>query len=148
VLLTLNGPVRVFRNDSPPAGSPLPGLLAVELQCPGANRHCYGSRIELTSTGTPSTTQRRWITGGGAFQSVDSPVAYFGLGAGSPSALTVFWPDGTKSSIARPKPGTKTIVRRDPADAPPAGTAHSANAAHAGTAPVVRTEPLRPRRKP
>ncbi|MCH8253034.1 MAG: CRTAC1 family protein, partial [Planctomycetes bacterium] len=91
VMTTLNGCVRVFRNDTP-----LTNRAVVELIGPAGNRHGYGAMVELT---TPSGTQRRWILGGGSFQSVDAPIAYFGLGFATESklgklSLRVTWPDG------------------------------------------------------
>ncbi|MCH7703521.1 MAG: ASPIC/UnbV domain-containing protein [Planctomycetes bacterium] len=91
VMTTLNGRVRVFRNDTP-----ITNRAVVELIGPAGNRHGYGAMVELT---TPLGTQRRWILGGGSFQSVDAPIAYFGLGSRSESelrelSLRVTWPDG------------------------------------------------------
>jgi hypothetical protein len=51
---------------------------------------------------TPVGTQRRWITGGGSYQSVDQPDAFFGLGdatAGATVTLRVRWPGGAASEI-------------------------------------------------
>jgi hypothetical protein len=50
--------------------------LVVRLDEPPPNRHGYGAMVEVEG---PAGTQRRWI-GGGSFQSVDAPEAYFGFG--------------------------------------------------------------------
>ena len=66
-----------------------------------SNRHGYGTMIELT---TRTGTQRRWILGGGSYQSVDAPIAYFGLGSVPKSelgelGLRVTWPNGKVTKI-------------------------------------------------
>ncbi len=95
LMSTLNGSVLVLRNEAPAERH----SVVVRLQRPSPNRHAYGSRVEIeTATGI----QRRWITGGGSFQSVDAPHAYFGLGDSVESSkvtLRVVWPDGTKSEF-------------------------------------------------
>lgn len=87
----LNGPLRLLRNDAGKANS----WLIVELldERPGSmNRRGLGSRIELRRG---ETVQRRWLRGGGPFQSANSHRAHFGLGRqDSTVRLTVTWPDG------------------------------------------------------
>lgn len=95
LMSTLNGSVLVLRNEAAPRHS-----LVVRLESPQPNRHAFGSRVEIeTATGI----QRRWITGGGSYQSVDAPHAYFGLGDQTTEigkvTLRVWWPDGTKSEF-------------------------------------------------
>ena len=89
LMTTLNGPVLALFNDSGPAPS-----LAVRLRGEAGNLHATGSLVELE---TPAGAQRRWITGGGSYQSVDATDAYFGLGSEPAVELTVRvrWPDGT-----------------------------------------------------
>ncbi|MFO0873665.1 MAG: CRTAC1 family protein [Phycisphaerales bacterium] len=128
----LCGPLRVLRNDAigaatgqarstdapnKSADSPAPSeaatraWLIVELRdtkAPG-NRHAVGAVVTCRSA---DSTQRRFIYGGGPFQSTIVPVAHFGIPAGAagaatssgaaPSASTVpsqvavevRWPDG------------------------------------------------------
>ncbi|MDH3404905.1 MAG: ASPIC/UnbV domain-containing protein, partial [Acidobacteriota bacterium] len=66
----------------------------VRLRGDAGNLHATGSLVELE---TPAGAQRRWITGGGSYQSVDATDAYFGLGSEPAVELTVRvrWPDGT-----------------------------------------------------
>ncbi len=88
VMVTLNDRVYVFRNDSPPQT-----VVNIELKGVRGNRHGLGSKVELVAG---NKVQRRWIHGG-SYQSVDAPVAYFGLGnVAEPGKLTVrvTWPDG------------------------------------------------------
>jgi hypothetical protein len=94
LMTTLNGPLAVLRNEAPPGRA-----LVVRLATPPPNRHATGSMVELE---TPVGTQRRWITGGGSYQSVDQPDAFFGLGdatAGATVTLRVRWPGGAASEI-------------------------------------------------
>ncbi len=89
VMTTLNGPVHVFRNDSPRSN-----VVVVELKRGGGNHRGLGSMVELLAG---DTVQRRWIHGG-SYQSADAPVAYFAVGATAPSrelAVRVTWPDGS-----------------------------------------------------
>jgi hypothetical protein len=89
LMTTLNGPVVALRNEAPARRS-----LLVRLDGPPGNRRAIGSSVEVT---TQAGTQRRWVTGGGSFQSIDAPEAAFGFGdAGVPLRVTlrVRWPDG------------------------------------------------------
>lgn len=72
VLTTLNDKSRILRNDAPPADA-----IVVDLQLTGPNHRGYGSVVDLIAG---ETKQRRWITGGGSFQSTNAPAAYFGIG--------------------------------------------------------------------
>jgi hypothetical protein len=116
VLTTLNGPPLLLRNDAAPGAA-----LAVELVAPAPNRHAYGAIVELE--GPAGVVARRWITGGGSYQSVDAPVAYFGLGSAGPRSglrIQVLWPDGSSSS--HPVPQAARTFRIDK----PAGAAQGA----------------------
>jgi len=87
VMTTLNGKVRVFRNDAPRQD-----VLVVELRNNGGSRQT-AAVVELLRG---DTVQRRWIHGG-SFQSVDAAAAYFGMGqtkGGDPWKLRVTWPSG------------------------------------------------------
>ena len=87
VMLTLNDLVRVFRNDAP-----LRDVVVVQLTGRGGNRNGLGSMVELIEG---DQVQRRWIRGG-SYQSVDAPLAYFGLFGkrGNPVRLRVRWANG------------------------------------------------------
>lgn len=124
VMTTLNGPVHIFRNDSPRSDA-----LVVKLddqggpskQSPdkegvrrlGGNHRSYGARVEL-SIGT--TIQRRWILGSGSFQSADAPEAYFSLGKNAdkqPRTLRVFWPGGATTEIKDVPLNSRITLTRD-----------------------------------
>ena len=88
VMSTLNGKVRLLRNDAPWAD-----VVVVELRDPRGSRFAHGSVVELIAG---QRVQRRWITGG-SYQSVDAPMAYFATAGGVADKLElrVIWPDGT-----------------------------------------------------
>jgi len=98
VVTTLNDKVRILRNDSPERD-----VVVVELRDAAGSRFPQPVMVELVSG---ETLQRRWV-GGGSYQSVDAPLAYFGLGGSNPDGgleLRVSWPDGkggTHSEIPR-----------------------------------------------
>jgi hypothetical protein len=86
IMSALNEPLRVFRNDAPRRD-----VVVVAPGDRGGNPRGLGSVVELVSG---ESVQRRWIHGG-SYQSVDAPVAYFGLRAGDRPKLRVRWADGT-----------------------------------------------------
>lgn len=115
VMTTLNGPVYVFRNDSP-----LGNVLVVELRRNGPNHRALGAMLELSrqpSVSVPGPqssvlVMRRWLHGG-SYQSSDAPMAYFGLGevkAEDRFSLRVSWPDGSTSEHAVAAPNRRMIV--------------------------------------
>ncbi len=117
VMTTLNGPVVVLRNDAPARRS-----LLVRLEAPPPNRHGFGSVVEVE---TAAGIQRRWITGGGSFQSFDAPEAYFGLGNAPSNAkvtLRVRWPDGAVQTL-EDVPVDQTVVVRGERAGPASGDA-------------------------
>jgi hypothetical protein len=103
VVTTLNGRPLLLRNDTP-AGR----ALVVRLSAPPPNRHGYGSEVEVLSA---AGTQRRWITGGGSFQSVDAPEAVFGLASPTePVTIRVRWPDGTEQRLENVSPNRAVVI--------------------------------------
>jgi hypothetical protein len=87
-MTTLNGKVRILRNEANQCDK----TLVVRLVDSKGNPRGYGAMITLeTSMGV----QRRWLTGGGSYQSVDSPNSYFALPNDGWQKLTVQWVDGT-----------------------------------------------------
>lgn len=104
LMTTLNGAPWVLRNDASPGRG-----LAIELRAPAPNGHAYGSVVELE---TPAGVARRWITGGGSFQSVDEPVAYFALARGARATLRVHWPDGTRTVVDGVHGDQRLVVTR------------------------------------
>ncbi len=111
VMTTLNGPVRIFRNDSPHRS-----VVVVELRGPRGNPRGLGSMIELIADGGGSeavvTRQRRWIHGG-SYQSSDAPRAYFGLGNLPPDTkltVRVTWPDGKTTEHPGVSPNHRVVI--------------------------------------
>jgi hypothetical protein len=117
VQTTLNGPVRILRNDSvstPGARRPL----VIALRQPGKNPRALGARVELIQEqGTPGAprSQVRWI-GGGSFQSTDAPEACVTLDPkGGPARVRVTWPGSdavSETPVAPPGRGVKVVVKR------------------------------------
>jgi len=73
VIAGLNEPLRVIRNDHDAKDDWI-------VVAPKDRRRAIGAEITVTADGR---TQRRWIVGGGPFQSNVAPEVHFGLGAGS-----------------------------------------------------------------
>ncbi|MDA0802759.1 MAG: CRTAC1 family protein [Planctomycetota bacterium] len=100
VVLELNGPVRVIRNESAGAKQP-DGSVLVRLSdatAPG-NRSGIGSVVALLDADGKAIA-RRWMVGGGPFQSTASRDIHFGVpvdARGSPLTVLVRWPDGTQT---------------------------------------------------
>jgi hypothetical protein len=104
VLTTLNDKVRVVRNDAP-----IRDVVVVELRDAAGSRTPQPVMVELVAG---ESTQRRWVTGG-SYQSVDAPLAYFGLGgtgAGAPLALNVTWPGGKRASYGKIPRNRRIVV--------------------------------------
>ena len=105
----LNGPLRLLENQAADADR---NWISVELSDElesTANRHAVGARVEFSSG---SWKARRWVAGGGPFQSNWAPLVHAGLPEGADEvALLVTWPDGSETSHRLPS-GRSTIVRR------------------------------------
>ncbi|MBM4344062.1 MAG: CRTAC1 family protein [Deltaproteobacteria bacterium] len=85
--------VRILRNDLPKKGS----SMRVVVQGKGKNQDALGTTVTATIGGKKVT---RWLFGSGAFGGTPTRVAHFGLGAASKAtAVTVAWPDGTKTLV-------------------------------------------------
>lgn len=101
LMTTLNGPPLVLRNEAAGAS------LVVRLAGPPGNPHALGSRVEVENAGI---IQRRLVTGGGSFQSVDATDASLGLGAAETTAtVRVIAPDG-KTRLIRNLPTGNLFV--------------------------------------
>ena len=83
-----------------------------------------GALVEVTAKGV---TQRRWIVGGGPFQSNSAPEAHFGLpgdggavkgSAKDPVTVTVRFADGAVSTVEVEAPGRRVVVDRAAVTAP------------------------------
>ena len=102
VVVELNGPLRLLENlhdrtDDWVVVRPVPAT---------------GAEVVLRDG---DRVQRRWIRGGGPFQSTASPEAHFGLGAatsGAPLTVEVRWPDGVVRTVDV-EPGTRVSVERN-----------------------------------
>lgn len=110
IVTELNGPVRVLRNDC----NPRPGeWLAIQLRDdrPGVgNRFGAGARLEVAAAGR---VHRRWLYGGGPFQSNAPLRAHIGLGPGVTAVdVTVVWPDGVRQEVQAAAPGSLLTVTR------------------------------------
>jgi hypothetical protein len=107
LMTTLNGSLLVLRNDAPASHS-----LVVRLEGSPLNRRAFGSVVEIE---TSAGIQRRWITGGGSFQSADASDAFFGLGSAATAgsiAVRVRWPDSTTSRLQEVPPDKLLVVTR------------------------------------
>jgi len=92
VMTTLNGRVRLLRNDGV-AGK----MLALRLRSKSGSESGNGVRVERY---VGDRVERRWL-GGGSFQSVDAPEAYFATLPEAPvSRLEIYWQDGTRQTIS------------------------------------------------
>jgi hypothetical protein len=84
--------------------------LRVRLEGAGGNRQGLGAVVELRVGGR---TQWRRITSTRSYLSSSETVATFGLGTATAiEALTVHWPDGTKSEVREARPDTVQIVKQ------------------------------------
>ena len=98
VVVELNGPVRVLRNDAEPRS-----WLIVETDT-------LGAKVEATTAGM---TQIRWIYSGGSFVSASEQAAHFGLPGGS-ADIVVIWADGSRQRLDGVEANQRLLVRRAP----------------------------------
>lgn len=104
----LNGPLRVIENIGDNKGNWL--IVDLRERAGVGNRHAVGSKIVLAGAGGE---QRRWIVGGGSFQSASSQRAHFGLAADEgPVTLTITWPDGTAQTTEDVDVNQHVVVQR------------------------------------
>lgn len=90
------GPVQVFENSATGKNR----SIAVSLKDPAGNRFGIGAKIHVSS-GT--LTQTREIKASGGYQSINAPIAHFGLGAvATVDELKVVWRDGKSTVVAGP----------------------------------------------
>jgi len=114
VISELNGPLRLIANDADPGPD---RWLRVRLRDPRegvANRAGLGAVVSLETSGG---TMRRWLSGGGPFQSNLRAEAHFGLPPDAgPLSVEVLWPDGFRQRIEEVRPGqVLEVVREQPA---------------------------------
>ncbi len=111
VISELNGPLRVIRNELDP---PPERWLRVRLddRRPGSrNRRGIGAVVEFERSGL---VQRRWLWGGGPFQSNALAEAHFGLPPGeAEGTLRIRWPDGDEQRFEGVATGQVFTAVRD-----------------------------------
>jgi hypothetical protein len=111
VIGELNGPLRVVRGLADPSRSLAVGLRDAR---PGVgNRHAIGATVTARSRDASGgeLVQRRWLWGGGPFQSTLSPEVHFGFPAGTATVdLEVRWPDGTTTRREGLAPGSPRVT--------------------------------------
>ena len=108
VIAGLNAPLRVIRNDHDAKDDWLI-VVARDRRC--GNRHAVGAIVELRAR---DLVARRWIVGGGPFQSNNPPEAHFGVPASlGPVDVTVRFPDGTVVERRGVRLGQRLVIERD-----------------------------------
>ncbi len=113
VVIELNGPVRVIENRS--AGAVPGSAIAIRLidsVHPG-NLRGIGARIDVAGP-DGARLARRWVIGGGPFQSTASREVHVGIPESmrsTPLTITVRWPDGVTQS-AEARAGERLTVKR------------------------------------
>ncbi len=112
----LNGPLRVLRNDAAAAGVANWLIVVPRDMRPGVgNRHGVGGVLTVRSKDPDGTerVQRRWMWGGGPFNSNIAPEHALGFPAGTAKAtLEWIWPDGTKVEAADIELGQRFALER------------------------------------
>lgn len=96
----------VFRNDKP-AGE---GLEITLDDARFDNRAGIGARVMLTMEGGGKQVRELRLSGG--YQSLNPPVAHFGLGGKAVTGISVRWPDGSSSEFAGAFPAGRYRVTR------------------------------------
>lgn len=107
VIGELNGPLRVLRNDHDGAADWLVVSLR-DTRAGSRNHRAVGAMITVEQDGL---SQRRWLAGGGPFQSTFSPEAHVGLPGKGPVKVTVRWPDGFEQ-VAAAEAGRRLVLDR------------------------------------
>ena len=119
VIAGLNAPLRVIRNDHDAAGD---WLVVIPRDARVGNRHAIGAVVEVAASApagdasaSPATrtVQRRWILGGGPFQSNQAPEAHFGIPAGWETVdVVVRFPDQTVVERRGVRAGQRLLIER------------------------------------
>src|SRR5262245_20796879 len=105
LLTQVAGPAKLFRNAVPNRGNWV-GVRAID---PRRNRDAYGAEVRLTAGG------RSWVrlaNPGSSYLCSNDPRVHFGLGAATPTGLSVRWPDGAVEEFGPPPVGQYTTVKR------------------------------------
>ncbi|MEZ6015918.1 MAG: CRTAC1 family protein [Planctomycetota bacterium] len=111
VVMTLDGPVRVLRNDAPrPQGA---RWLGVRLRAETGNTSGLGARVTLARGAARATRELR---GSGGFQAacpVEAHFAWLSDDAAAPLSLDIRWPDGTSQRLDAVAPDQWLTVHRE-----------------------------------
>ncbi|MGB0716649.1 MAG: CRTAC1 family protein [Phycisphaerae bacterium] len=106
VMTTLNGPVKLLRNDGTDGR-----CMVVRLVDSGGNCHGLGASVQIDSLGVK---QKRWIHGG-SYQSANASDAYFSWRSKADPAemqATVRWADGEKQTFKGLLPSHLNVLVR------------------------------------
>jgi len=107
-----NEAIRLYRNDTAPAGRHWLRVFLDTDGAPGIAPDGIGARVRIT---TPSGQLTRWIDAGDNFLSKSELSAHFGLGLDATiSELRVTWPDGVETLLADVAPDQTLVVHRAP----------------------------------
>lgn len=116
VIGELNGPLRVIRNDAVTEGvDHWLTVIAADRRAKIGNRHGVGGVLVVRSKDPDGSerVQRRWIWGGGPFNSTSANELSLGFPRGTTSASVEFtWPDGVKVEQADVKLGQRLVLER------------------------------------
>jgi hypothetical protein len=94
VVAGLNEPLQLLRNDHDRSLRDWIVVVPRDRRPGVGNRHAVGATVTLRMG---DSVQRRWIVGGGPFQSNNAPEAYFGLGVANATCdIEVVFPDGAR----------------------------------------------------
>jgi hypothetical protein len=111
VVAGLNEPLQLLRNDHDASSRDWIVVVPRDRRPGVGNRHAVGAAITLRAG---DSVQRRWIVGGGPFQSNNAPEAHFGLGvaAGSPETcdVEVVFADGVRVERTGVVRGTRVEI--------------------------------------
>jgi hypothetical protein len=103
----LNGPLRVLRNDHDGSADWIV-VVPRDTRAASRNHRSVGAVVTVEQDGL---VQRRWLAGGGPFQSTFAPEAHIGLPGRGPVKVTVRWPDGFEQ-VTTAEPGKRLVLDR------------------------------------
>ena len=108
VLLTnVDGPARLYRNDSPPGNN----WLSLRLRGTRSNRDAVGARVDIWCDGV---VQTRWRIGGGTYLSAGDHRLFFGLGdCGLVEKIEIAWPNGGREELNDVEPNQFLTVKQE-----------------------------------
>ena len=110
VVLERGGPLRLLRNDAPPAGAHWLAVVLEDARPESRNRAGLGAALQLTQG---ETSARRWQVSGTSYLSTNARESYFGLPGAGPATIEVHWPDGELQRVELEGTDRRVVVRRD-----------------------------------